>query len=67
MAPKGQFCRHAPQLMHFSGSITCFCLGEPEIASIGQLRLHLPQPLQASVMVGWGFSLLQIGQWWSTT
>ena len=35
---------------------------------MGQFFRHLPQPLHFSgSMVGWGFSLLQMGQWWSTT
>ena len=68
MAPKGQLVTQAPQLMHFSGSMTWTCLAAPVMASMGQFFRHLPQPLHFSgSMVGWGFSLLQMGQWWSTT
>ena len=63
MAPNGQLLTQAPQLMHFSGSMTWACLGAPVMASIGQFFRHLPQPLHFSgSMVGWGFSLLQMGQ-----
>ena len=34
MAPKGQMPTHAPQLMHFSGSIVWACFTAPEMAFV---------------------------------
>ena len=49
-------------------SIVCGMRISPEMASIGQLRLHLPQPLHSSgLMTRRRLRPLQIGQWWSTT
>ena len=51
MALNGQPSMQAPHLMHLLTSMTCFCFFSPVMAPTGQLRAHLVQPLQASVMV----------------
>jgi hypothetical protein len=51
IALNGQLEIHAPHLMHFAGSITCFSLTLPTIASTGQKRAHFVHPLHASVIV----------------
>ena len=68
MAPKGQAPQQAPQWTHFSLSMTWGMRISPEMASMGQLRLHLPQPLHSSGIIRRRrLRPLQMGQWWSTT
>ena len=50
MALNGHASMHALHLMHLDWSMTCCCLTVPVMAPTGQLRAHLVQPLQASVM-----------------
>ena len=63
IAPNGQAPQHAPQWIHLSLSMVCGIRISPEMASIGQLRLHLPQPLHSSgLMTRRRLRPLQIGQ-----
>ena len=41
----------APHLIHLAASMVWSCLSSPWMASTGQLRLHLVQPMQDSLMV----------------
>ena len=64
MAPKGQAPQQAPQWIHFSLSMTYGERGWPEMASMGQFRAHLPQPLHSSALIySRRLRPLQMGQW----
>ena len=68
IAPKGQAPQQAPQWIHLVVSMTWGMRIWPEMASMGQFRAHLPQPLHSSGMISrWRLRPLQMGQWWSTT
>jgi len=50
MALKEHTLKQAPQRMQRAWSMTCSCLTSPVMASTGQTRLHLVQPLQSAVI-----------------